>query len=178
LAGKTLVDGLERWAVFAVQARAAVCTAGYTQDHLLNSEVTDSNPVKKDSVRQLRSGRAYCTITAPEDGVPQTIKELYNLHKATFDSFHAAIIKEWQSYLDLRVFEVISRSTVPTGKHILPSRSVFIKLDDNGNITKYKYRLNPKGFLQKQGRDYQSSSSRTGSMLALRALFLHVAHND
>jgi hypothetical protein len=126
-----------------------------------------------------RSGRAYRTLGQNVDGIPRTIREMGRLPISQKDHFIEAIRKEWQAYIDLGVFTLVSRSSLPANARPIASKSVFaIKLNEKGEIIKYKYRVTPKGFLQQFGRDFNQTASPTGSMVALRILMTHAVHHD
>lgn len=77
--------------------------------------------------------------------------------------------KEMASCDAKEVWEEIDRKDLPKGANILPCKWVYkIKTDGNGALTEYKARVTPKGFRQKEGRDYFEVFARTGMYKTLR----------
>jgi hypothetical protein len=67
------------------------------------------------------------------------------------------------------VWEEVDRKDLPKGANILPVKWVYrIKTDGNGSLTEYKARVTPKGYRQKEGRDYFEVFARTGMYKTLR----------
>jgi transposase InsO family protein len=81
----------------------------------------------------------------------------------------AAMEKEMEACADKRVWVEVKRADLPRGANILPVKWVFkIKTDETGAVTEHKARITPKGFRQKEGRDYFEVYARTGMYKSMR----------
>ena len=126
-----------------------------------------------------RSG-CHKALRTVSDGIPQTIRDVKRLSDASKrDGLIAAMERMWQAYVRLGVVNIVPRSSLPPGSRPIKSRSIFVeKLDEDGNHVKFKYCAVPKGFLQREGVDYISTTSPTGSKAGLRMMFSIAAAND
>ena len=109
---------------------------------------------------------------------PNTLAEA--LRGADAKKWQEARQKEYDSCIQLGVWEEVDRASLPKGTNILPLKEVFkIKTDERGNITQFKARFTPKGFRQKAGIDYNETFARTAMYkterlaLSLAARFDH-----
>lgn len=76
-------------------------------------------------------------------------------------------------------WDLVRRSDLPSDANILPVKWVFkIKTDENGVVTKYKARITPKGFKQKQGIDVFETYADTGKYKTLRVALSLAARGD
>lgn len=87
------------------------------------------------------------------------------------DAWDAGIRDELKSLLDMGVYKLVPRSTVPIGRKVLRSKWVFrLKRDEFGRPVRHKARLVVKGFEQIFGQDYLDTTSPTARMESVRLL--------
>ena len=87
----------------------------------------------------------------------------------------AAIDDELKSLRDMGVYKLIPRSKLPDGCKIRKGQIILLnKTDENGNLTRRKARFVFKGYEQRWGVDYTSTTSPTARMESWRIL-LHIA---
>jgi hypothetical protein len=87
-----------------------------------------------------------------------------------------AMDEEFASLLENGTWEL---EKLPDGFKALPMKWVYkIKRDANGNIERYKARLEAKGYLQKQGVDFEEVYAPVSKHTTLRALLAVVAARD
>jgi transposase InsO family protein len=92
--------------------------------------------------------------------------------------------KEWIAAMNEEVAALLSKNTytlekLPPGMKALGVRFVFtIKRDANGNIERYKARLVVKGYLQREGVDFNEVFAPVSKHTTLRALLALVAAED
>jgi len=157
--------------------RTATVTSGKQPDHADDEEFTDADgrvemamvalrslQTSDEEFRQADSEIIMNAITAGiaslSDRTPNTLQEALKSKDAK--EWKAARQKEFDSCTQLKVWEEISRSSLPKGTNILPCKDVFkIKVDELGNISQFKARFTPKGFRQRPGIDYKETFART-----------------
>lgn len=89
--------------------------------------------------------------------------------KATFDEFDSFLVND--------VFEIID--SIPHGHRPISTRWVYNrKFDEKGFLSRFKGRCVARGFLQKEGVDYEETFSPTGRLATLRGLFSMAASED
>ena len=114
-----------------------------------------------------------CAVTAGlsvlEDQTPATYREA--MASPDKDKWKAAMDKEMAAMEEMKVWELVPRSSVPkgAGQTVLPVKFVFkIKTDETGAVTSYKARLTPKGFMQREGVNFFDTYARTGMYKSMR----------
>jgi hypothetical protein len=84
--------------------------------------------------------------------------------------------KEMRSLLENGTWELVER---PEGVKPIPMKWVYkVKQDAQGNVERYKSRLVAKGFLQKQGVDFEEVYAPMSKHTTLRAVLAIVAQQD
>jgi transposase InsO family protein len=102
-----------------------------------------------------------------EEQTPQTYQQAIEDKHST--EWKAAMDKELAGCLGQEVWDLVPRSELPKGANILPCKWVYkIKVDELGNVAQYKARLCPKGFRQKEGKDYFDVFAATGMYKTMR----------
>ena len=100
---------------------------------------------------------------------PQTLKEA--LQSPDRDQWLQAVHEELAAMEANDVYEVINAADVPNATKLLSSRMVFKrKLDEQGNIVKYKARWVAKGFSQIKGVNYSETFAPTATITAIRSM--------
>ena len=102
-------------------------------------------------------------------------------------SYAEAIKREdadlWQAAMDDEIASILANQTytlepLPAGYKALPCKWVYnFKHDGQGNITRYKARLVVKGYLQREGIDYNEVFAPVSKYATLRVLLATVAKN-
>ena len=116
-------------------------------------------------------------IALLESETPQTYREAVSCEHAS--EWRNAMQAEIDGCNAQRTWEVVPRITLPRGSNVIRVKWVYkIKTDENGAIVKYKARITPKGFMQKQGVDYFEVFANTGKYKTLRVLLSHAAGRD
>ena len=93
--------------------------------------------------------------------------------------WHEAMKKEFDGCVERDTWELVKRSELPAGTNVIKTKWVYkIKTDDLGAISKYKARITPKGFMQREGIDYHEVFANTGKYKTLRALLSLAATHD
>lgn len=106
-------------------------------------------------------------LASLEDRTPRTYREAMASPDAK--AWSASMDREMSSCDELRVWDLVPRSSVPARHPVLQPKWVYkIKVDQHGNIEVYKSRLTPKGFQQKEGVDYFETFARTGMYKTMR----------
>jgi hypothetical protein len=120
-------------------------------------------------------------VSILEEQTPATFRAAMSCPDA--GKWRLAMNKEMASCEELKVWNLVRRSELPYGANVLPPKWVYkIKTDENGNPIQWKARITPKGFLQKEGKDYFEVFARTGSYktkrvgLSLTAKWDHELH--
>ncbi len=81
-----------------------------------------------------------------------------------------------RSLLENGTWELVER---PKGVKPIPMKWVYkIKRDAQGNVERYKFRLVAKGFLQKQGVDFEEVYASVNKHITLRAMLAIVVQQD
>jgi hypothetical protein len=84
--------------------------------------------------------------------------------------------EKMRSFLENDTWELVERSK---GVKPIPMKWVYkVKRDAQGNVERYKSRLVAKGFLQKQGVDFEEVYASMSKHTTLRTLLAIVAHQD
>ena len=108
---------------------------------------------------------------------PGTYREATESAEAA--EWRAAMQKEFDACVEQETWTLVPRSDLPQGANVLPVKWVFKKkTDENGNLTKYKARITPKGFRQKHGVDYFEVFANTGKYKTLRIVLALAAALD
>jgi hypothetical protein len=96
--------------------------------------------------------------------------------KAYSEALQSDKCQEWLEAMKaemtaLQENETFSLTLLPAGRQAIPCKWVYkTKCDENGNIIKYKARVVVKGFLQKEGRDYDETFAPVMKYTSLRIL--------
>ena len=86
---------------------------------------------------------------------------------------------EYDGVVARRTWTLVPRVSLPANSNIIRVKWVFkIKTDETGAITKYKARITPKGFMQKEGVDYFEVFANTGKYKSMRLLLSLAASFD
>jgi hypothetical protein len=106
--------------------------------------------------------------------LPSTIADA--LRGAESTSWNEAIEAELQSLRDNDVFEEVP---IPRGTKPITSKPVFkVKLDQHGNVERFKVRFVARGFTQKKGRDYEETFAPVANLESIRVLLALAARYD
>jgi hypothetical protein len=74
-----------------------------------------------------------------------------------------------ESIAEMEVWDLVPRSSVPQGQIVIACKWVFkIKTDEHGEVTMYKARLTPKGFMQREGINVYETFAATGKYKSMR----------
>lgn len=124
-----------------------------------------------DSEATHRSDEVLCAVSAGvsllDERTPNTYREA--MASSDADRWTAAMQKEFDGCESKGVWSCVDRASLPKDANILPCKWVYkIKTDGNGVVTEYKARITPKGFRQKEGRDYFEVFAGTGMYKTLR----------
>lgn len=112
-----------------------------------------------------------------EKETPQSYREAVTSAKAT--EWLKAMKAEYDGCVAAKTWRVIPRSSLPSGANVIPVKWVYkIKTDANGDVAKYKARITPKGFKQREGVDYFEVFANTGKYKTLRVLLSLAASRD
>jgi hypothetical protein len=110
----------------------------------------------------VRSGLAQL-----EQQTPKTYREAVSGLDAS--KWMAAMEKEIGSCEANHTWVEVPRTQLSKGTNIIKCKWVYkIKVDENGEVTEYKARLTPKGFMQKEGIDYFEVFAATGQYKTMR----------
>ena len=86
---------------------------------------------------------------------------------------------EYDGVVARKTWKTVTRASLPTNTNVIRVKWVFkIKTDETGAITKYKARITPKGFMQKEGIDYFEVFANTGKYKSMRLLLSIAASGD
>jgi hypothetical protein len=115
----------------------------------------------------LHSIKAGIQLLELEQKTPKTYQEAVSGPDA--DKWIAAMKKEIGSCEINNTWLEVPRIQLRKGTNIIKCKWVFkIKVDENGEVTEYKARLTPKGFMQKEGVDYFEVFAATGQYKTMR----------
>lgn len=107
-------------------------------------------------------------LAALEDNTPATYREAMRSPDAA--KWEAGMDAEMAACEELRVWDLVPRKAVPAGNRILQPKWVYkVKVDEHGQIERYKCRITPKGFMQQEGINYFDTFARTGMYKTMRA---------
>ena len=106
--------------------------------------------------------------------IPQTFEEAMNSPQA--DKWMGAMDKEMQQNHERNVYTL---APLPKGRTALGGKWVYtLKLDENGEIARYKARWVVKGFRQRKGVDYDQTYAPVVEGSTIRTLFAVAAAKD
>lgn len=145
-------------------------TSPYTNATLDPSDTLDDPITVLEAIDILEDEEPDITL---DDDVPHTWEEA----KRSVDAKRreAGFREELESLRNMKVYELIPRTSVPRGCKIRPNKPVFtLKHDENGIPTCWKVHVTFKGCQQVYGRDYTKTTSPTARMESWRIL-LHIA---
>jgi hypothetical protein len=135
---------------------------------MINSEALDKMPELDEKVRVNWDPTKYTVVDDDGDaanvaddngGVPLTFEEATSGPDA--QKWWASMRDEMASQNATNSFRLVKRTK---GMNVLPTKWVYRdKRDENGNITKKKSRLVPKGFRQRYGIDYDETFATSNS---------------
>ena len=146
-------------------ASAAPCAGGAGETNV------HATPVSSPTMPSIDSASAHCdppssTALAIE---PSSIKQALESPEA--DEWRTAILNEMVAMRENSVFEEVVAEDVPRGTKLLQSMIIFKKkLDDKGNVVKYKARWVAKGYSQTKGVNYDETFAPTATITAIRLL--------
>lgn len=116
---------------------------------------------------------ALRSVTIGKD-IPRNMEEVLALPEPIRSKWIEAIKSQVNSLISTNTFTAVE---LPEGKTVVQSRNVLtIKLDEQGNIVKYKSRICAKGYTQRAGVDYKDTFAPTGTSASLRALIAIASH--
>ena len=125
-----------------------------------------------DIIAALADGSA--TPTADTNDDPSWTKALASSER---EYWIAGARDELRSLADMKVFILVPRSELPSGKRPLKGKLVCRrKRDDTGNVTRYKVRYVAKGYAQQYSIDYDKTTAPTARIESFR-IILHLAAN-
>jgi transposase InsO family protein len=120
------------------------------------------------------AGMASDTGPARAHPLPRSIPEA--LDGAESDSWRDAIAAELKSLQDNDVYEEVP---IPHGVKPITSKPVFkVKLDQHGNVERFKMRLVARGFTQKKGVDYEETFAPVANLESVRIILALAARYD
>ena len=138
--------------------------------HMLMSTIgqvlTDEDQLRVQADRQL-----VCSVASGVSLLDKRTPQSYREAMASPDRerWVSVMDDEMNSIEQKEVWELVRRADLPVGTNILPVKWVYkIKTDANGVIEKFKARVTPKGFRQKEGKDYFEVFARTGMYKTMR----------
>ena len=106
-------------------------------------------------------------VAVLDQQTPQTFREAQESPDAS--RWMTAMEKEMKACADKGVWTLVFRADLPRGVNILPCKWVFkIKNNETGAVTDLKARITPKGFRQKEGKDFFEVYARTGMYKSMR----------
>lgn len=140
------------------------------QVHMLMSAIGHVHS-EEDRLRVHADREIVCSVTAGisllDARTPQTWRAA--MTSTDREQWTSAMDAEMNSIEEKGVWELVSRASLPAGTNILPVKWVYkIKTDSDGRIEKFKARVTPKGFRQKEGKDYFEVFARTGMYKSMR----------
>lgn len=116
-------------------------------------------------------------IACLEEQTPKTVQEA--LQSKDAPKWRGAMTSEYDGVVARQTWELVPRVSLPKGTNIIKVKWVFkIKTDETGAITKYKARITPKGYMQKEGVDFFEVFANTGKYKSMRVLLSLAACGD
>lgn len=116
-------------------------------------------------------------IACLERMTPKTVCEA--LSGKDGPKWKASMDAELQGVKDQNTWQLVPRASLPKDANVIKAKWVFkIKTDELGAITKYKARITPKGYMQKEGIDYFEVFANTGKYKSMRVLLSLAASED
>jgi transposase InsO family protein len=138
-----------------------------------DDHVPDAAPGRSTRVRSRTTPFWHQALSALDD-IPQQPKSYHEamLHKEWRD----AIGEENNSLIENAVFAVVD---LPSNRRALGTRYVLrVKLDANGDVSRFKARLVAQGFAQQHGIDYEEVYAPVAKFTTLRAILAIAASTD
>jgi hypothetical protein len=90
--------------------------------------------------------------------------------------WHAAMVDELESIKENKTWNLVN---LPRGHKAIGLMWVFkLKHDEHGDIVKHKARLVVKGYVQRQGVDFEEVFAPVARMESVRVLLILAAHNN
>jgi hypothetical protein len=112
-----------------------------------------------------------------EEETPSNYREA--VYGAKAEKWLLAMRIEWDGCVAAKTWIVIPRASLPPGANVIRVKWVYkIKTDETGAVTKYKARITPKGYMQKQGKDFFEVFANTGKYKTLRVALSIAAARD
>lgn len=109
-----------------------------------------------------------------EIDVPESYEDAMNSNEAA--EWTKSMKEELEALMKNNTWDVV---TLPPGKHTVGSKWVFrVKRHPNGDIERFKSRLCAKGFVQKEGVDYNETFAPTTRFDSVRVLLSTAARHD
>jgi transposase InsO family protein len=140
------------------------------QVHALMSAIGQAHS-DEDRLRVRADQQIICSVATGVSLLEARTPQTYRAAMASSDRAHwiSVMDAEMNSIEEKGVWELVRRADLPAGTNILPVKWVYkIKTDGNGQIEKFKARVTPKGFRQKEGKDYFEVFARTGMYKTMR----------
>ncbi|MDR3548822.1 MAG: reverse transcriptase domain-containing protein [Candidatus Pacebacteria bacterium] len=112
-----------------------------------------------------------------EEQTPNTYAEA--LASVDAAKWKEAMKVEYEGCEGQSTWVVVPRARLPKHTNIIPVKWVYkIKVNEKGEVSKYKARITPKGFKQKAGVDYFEVYANTGKYKTLRVMLSIAAARD
>jgi len=153
------------------------------QINLKDEEDSEEQELRRNPAREKRTPARYRANLAIEGSnprgsgehpEPQTYQEAISGEENEF--WQKSMDEEMRSLLANGTWELVER---PEGIKPIPMKWVYkVKRDAQGNVERYKSRLVAKGFLHKQGVDFEEVYAPVSKHTTLRALLAIVAQQD
>jgi hypothetical protein len=153
------------------------------QIDLKDEEDGKEQELRKNLARERKTPARYRANLAIEGSNPRGSGEHHELqtYQETVSGEESEL---WQKSMDEKMRSLLENSTWelverPKGVKPIPMKWVYkVKRDTQGNVERYKSRLVAKGFLQKQGVDFEEVYTPVSKHTTLRALLAIVAQQD
>ncbi|OJT05515.1 Copia protein [Trametes pubescens] len=115
---------------------------------------------------------ATLQLDSDYDGDPTSLRDA--MASSFASEWRVALEEEFKSILDMGVYKLIPRRSVPAKRRIMHGKPVFrLKRDENGAPVRFKARWVCKGYEAVWGQDYYSTTSPTMRLESFRVL-LHL----